>query len=91
MTKALTLAAAMAALERAQSKHPSWPTDPLHAVAVVAEEVGELQQACLQTTYEGGSPDRIREEALDVAASALRFLLSLDNYQPQPSPQHTQP
>jgi NTP pyrophosphatase (non-canonical NTP hydrolase) len=91
MTKALALAASMSALERAQSKHPTWPTDPLHAAAIVAEEVGELQQAILQATYDDGDCNRIREEALDVAASALRFVLSLDSFQIIPSPQHTQP
>lgn len=91
MTKALTLAASMAALERAQAKHPTWPTDPLHAVAVVSEEAGELQQAVLQATYEGASQDRVREEALDLAAAALRFVLSLDQYRYEASPQHHQP
>ena len=93
MTRALALAAAMAALERASNKHPCWPTDPIHAAAIIAEEVGELQREALQITYEPekSNPDRLREEALDVAAAALRFLISLDAYQFTPSHQHQQP
>ena len=92
MTTALALAASMAALERARAKHPHWPTDPIHAAAVIAEELGELQREVLQLTYEDrGSSDRVREEALDVVAAALRFLISLDAYQCTPSPQHQQP
>lgn len=91
MTRPLALAASMAALERATTKHPMWPSDPLHAAAIIAEELGELQQAVLQASYEGASQDRVREEALDLAASALRFLLSLDHYQFAPAAQHEQP
>ena len=90
MTKALVLAASVAALERAQTKHPKWPTDPIHAAGIVSEESGELQKAILEATYEGASHDHVREEALDVAGAALRFLLSLDRYNYQPSPQHIQ-
>jgi NTP pyrophosphatase (non-canonical NTP hydrolase) len=93
MTRPLALAASMAALERASTKHPLWPTDPIHAAAILAEEVGELQREVLQLTYEPakGNPDRVREEALDLAAVALRFLISLDSYQFKPSQLHHQP
>jgi NTP pyrophosphatase (non-canonical NTP hydrolase) len=37
---------------RAIAKFPTWPTDPLHAVAVVCEEAGELTKATLQAVYE---------------------------------------
>lgn len=93
MNRPLALAASMAALERASTKHPLWPTDPIHAAAILAEEVGELQREVLQLSYEPGkgSPDRVREEALDTAAAALRFLISLDSYEFTPSHQHQQP
>ena len=39
-------------ITKAVEKFPTWPTDPLHAIAVVNEEVGELNQALLQMTYE---------------------------------------
>jgi NTP pyrophosphatase (non-canonical NTP hydrolase) len=91
MTRALALAATMAAVERATAKWPDWPSDPLHAAAIPAEELGELQKAILQLTYEDeGGSDRIREEALDLAAAAIRFLISIDHYQCSPSLQHLQ-
>lgn len=65
---------------RATLKFPTWPTDPLHAVAVLGEEFGELTKALLQTVYE---PHKVKEGELKMgtvqtAAMALRFLASLD-------------
>src|SRR5262245_39329369 len=37
---------------RAVAKFPTWPTDPLHALAVLGEEFGELTKEMLQLTYE---------------------------------------
>lgn len=39
-------------LDKAVRKHPAWPTDPLHALAILGEEFGELGQAILQMVYE---------------------------------------
>ena len=44
-------------ITRAVVKFPTWPTDPLHAVAVLNEEVGELNKALLQMTYERDKTD----------------------------------
>ncbi len=84
-------------LESAMGKFPTWPTDPFHALAILSEEVGELNQAVLQLTYE---PDKVvtrklgeqavREEAIQTAAMALRVLISLDKYEYKPSEQHVQ-
>ena len=79
-------------LARATRKYPTWPTDPLHALAVLGEEFGELTKAVLQHTYE---PDKasladIREEAVQTAAMALRFLLSLERYEYKECVQHHQ-
>jgi NTP pyrophosphatase (non-canonical NTP hydrolase) len=41
-----------AEVARATVKFPTWPTDPLHALAVLGEEYGELTKAMLQLTYE---------------------------------------
>ena len=35
----------MAEVARATQKFPTWPTDPLHALAVLGEEFGELTKA----------------------------------------------
>jgi hypothetical protein len=77
---------------RATRKFPTWPTDPLHAVAVLGEEFGELTKAVLQTTYE---PHKVKEgelrtEAIQTAAMALRFLASLDRYEFTQGAQHEQ-
>lgn len=67
-------------MQRAAAKFPTWPTDPLHALAVLGEEFGELTKAVLQRTYEPHkvSYDDVRSEAVQTAAMSLRFLLSLD-------------
>lgn len=77
-------------LDRAIAKFPSWPTDPLHAVAVLGEEFGELTKAILQAVYEPhkSGPNDVREEAIQTAAMALRFLASLDAYDYRPGAQH---
>ena len=79
-------------LFRATSKFPEWPTDPLHAVAVVSEEFGEMTQATLQHVYEPNKSDLedVRKEAIQSMAMHLRFLLSLEDYEFTKSDQHEQ-
>lgn len=79
-------------LEAAAKKYPDWPTDPLHALAVLGEEYGELNKALLQLTYEPHKTtlDEARAEAVQTAAMALRLIQSLDQYEFKPSPQHRQ-
>jgi hypothetical protein len=75
-------AAVAAELAAARAKFPEWPTDPLHAVAIVTEEVGELSAAALQVVYEPGKAIHVDvvKEAIQVAAVALRFVESLQEY-----------
>lgn len=82
----------LAEVERATAKFPTWPTDPLHALAVLGEEFGELTKEMLQLTYEPHktSPAEVRKEAIQTAAMALRLVMSLDRYEYRPSPQHGQ-
>lgn len=79
-------------IEHAMRKFPTWPTDPLHAVAVLGEEFGELTKAALQLTYEPhkASVADVRMEAIQTAAMALRFVMSLDQYQYKRGEQHSQ-
>ena len=79
-------------VERAMKKFPTWPTDPIHAVAVIVEEVGELQKAVLQAVYEPnkGSRPNIRAEAIQAGAMCYRFLMSLDKYEYYHAKQHEQ-
>jgi hypothetical protein len=80
-------------LERAMKKFPTWPDDPLHAVGVLNEEVGELNKAVLQQMYEPhkNAPGAVRSEAVQAAAMALRFIASIDRYDWTPGSQHEQP
>lgn len=83
----------MAELAFATSKFPTWPTDPLHALAILGEEFGELTKAMLQYIYEphkGVIQQDIRDEAIQTAAMALRLAMSLPCYQYRPAPQHNQ-
>lgn len=86
------LAMVRAELARATRKFPTWPDDPLHAVAVVAEESGELTRAVLQAVYEPhkGDPQDAMDEAVQTAAMAVRFLLSRSRYTWRKGIQHTQ-
>jgi len=79
-------------LDRATKKFPTWPTDPLHALAVLGEEYGELNKAMLQLTYEPtkSTKEEVRAEAIQTAAMALRLAMSLDRYEYTPGVQHSQ-
>lgn len=85
----------MAATEevaRAENKHPKWPVDIFGALAIVGEEVGELNQAALKATYEmqWNKPEaaddfkdrveHIKEEAVQSIAVLIRFLKNFDQY-----------
>lgn len=82
-----------AEIRRAIAKFPTWPTDPFHALAVVGEEYGELQKATLQHVYEhhkGVTRQDIEMEAIQTAAMAVRFIMSLERYRFEPGHQHVQ-
>lgn len=89
---ATTIIKVLDEVRRATAKFPTWPTDPLHAMGVLHEEVGELSKEVLQLVYEPHktSPAKVREEAIQAAAMALRFAMSLDAYDYTPGPQHAQ-
>lgn len=79
-------------VERATKKFPTWPTDPIHANGVLGEEFGELSKAVLQATYEPhkSGHDEVALEAIQTAAMAIRFIMSLGAYRYNHSPQHLQ-
>lgn len=81
-----------AELDRAIAKFQEWPSDPLHAAAVVMEEAGELVKAVLEACYEPhkSNPADVRTEAIQVAAMAMRFLRSMNEYKFQAGVQHRQ-
>lgn len=72
-------------LANATEKFPTWPKDPLHSLAVINEEVGELSKAVLQQVYEphknkNGVGD-VRCELIQAAAMIIRFAYSLEHGQ----------
>lgn len=79
-------------LDNAVGKFPQYPTDPLHALAILGEEYGELNKSVLQNTYEPHktSLDEVRMEAIQTAAMAVRFILSLEKFKYEQSIQHNQ-
>jgi lysyl-tRNA synthetase class I len=78
-------------LDRATAKFPTWPNDPFHALAILAEEVGELQKAVLQMAYEThlASVADVRKEAVQTVAMAIRWLVNFErgNYNFEQAPQ----
>lgn len=91
-TTAAVFADVRAEMARAVLLFPTWPTDPLHALAVLGEEFGELNKAMLQLAYEPRKSNRadVRKEAIQTAAMALRLAMSLERYEYRRSAQHEQ-
>ena len=58
-------------LDHAREKHPVFARDEFDAVEVISEEYAELFWAIT----EGEGPARILDEALDVAATAMRLVM----------------
>ncbi len=66
-----------AELSRAQNKHPNFPTDIFHQLAIMQEEAGEVTQAVLHYHYEKGTIAHIREELIQTAAMCMRMIQNL--------------
>lgn len=78
-------------LMKVEKVHPEWPLDPLHAIGILQEEVGELTKDVLQMVYEPEktSMNNINAEAVQVGAMAFRFLLATGTYEFKESKQIT--
>jgi hypothetical protein len=61
----------------AEQKHPGWPTDIVHAVAIMMEEAGEAMQAALDVFYKDGDKELLKKELAQTGAMAMRCLLHL--------------
>jgi hypothetical protein len=90
MTPQQAMKAILEEVAIASKKFPTWPTDAVHASAVVAEESGELTRAALQFNYENGGALSMMDEAIQTGAMAVRFLMSMEKYEITDTEQHRQ-
>lgn len=64
-------------VERAQKKHPVWPSSPTHAAAIVCEEAGELIKEALHIEHENcGDEGDYLKEAIQTGATVVRLLMN---------------
>ena len=67
-------------LLRAEGLHGQYPESPFKGLAIIGEEFGELSQAALNWEFKGEPAEDLREamleEAAQVAATAIRFILA---------------
>jgi hypothetical protein len=70
-----------AELERAVTLYPLYPSDVVHAAAIVSEEAGELVRAANNVYYADNVGDRedLHREAVQTAAMGVRFLMEIGN------------
>ena len=66
---------AKAETHQARTKFPWWPISPLYGAAIVAEEAGELLQACNNHYWDqkGGGMEAIYKELVQLVAMCIRF------------------
>lgn len=64
-------------VERAEKKHPEWPTDLVYMDQIINEEKGEATRAVLQHVMEGGELCEVRKELIETAAMCVRMLKNL--------------
>jgi hypothetical protein len=71
-------------LEKACQKHPNFPEDPIHQVAIMIEEAGEAMKAAIDVVYHTEeSIDRLaqihhlKEELAQTGAMCIRCLINL--------------
>lgn len=66
-------------LRDAETDHPTWPEECIHAASIVVEEAGELLRDC--ATFEENGDERLivnmQLEAVQTGAMAVRFIKNL--------------
>lgn len=80
MNKAEVIEIIFDELRKAEEKHPGWPSDVVHAAAILGEEAGEVVKAALDLHYGGFKEmdmDNLKTEAAQTGAMAIRLLVNL--------------
>jgi len=67
-------------MHRAEVLHPNWPTDPVHAAAILSEEAGEVVKAVNNIVEKHLDDSDYRTEAIQCGAMCLRFLKNLEKF-----------
>ncbi len=66
-------------VKRAENKWPKYYSDVIHAAAIINEEAGETIQAALDYTYDSGSIEKVKTEAIQTAATCFRLLGNIND------------
>lgn len=88
-TNQVLLKVIISEVERAEILYPVWPApmrrgDHVWAAAILCEEAGEVLKAALNwQAHEKGTVEDMRDEAIQTAAMAIRFLANLDSVERQ--------
>jgi len=67
-------------LRKAEEKHPIWPLDLIHSVAIVNEESGEAIKAALNHTYENKPLSDVVNELIQTGAMVIRCLNNIEKF-----------
>jgi predicted lipid-binding transport protein (Tim44 family) len=76
-TEAVVVSGIIAELRKAEAKHPNWPKDIIHQIAIMAEESGEAVRAALHVVYENKDESELRKELEQTAAMCIRAIIEL--------------
>jgi hypothetical protein len=63
-------------IERAKALHPFWPSDLIHATAIIGEESGEAIRAALNHVYADAPIDEVEKEIIQTVATCFRALMN---------------
>ena len=67
-------------LAKAELKHPSFPKDPIHMAAIMAEEAGEAVKASIDMVYHSGNVADLMLEVAQTGAMAIRILMQFEEF-----------
>ena len=79
MKRKLIIQGILRELDKAKKKHPNFPKDRIHQVAIMAEESGEAIQAAIDLIYDKGTIKNLETELLQTAAMCIRTLENMGN------------